>query len=191
MKTKFISKKIDYDGSQLKPLYAYVNHKLHGDAILAFSGACHVSFDKMIDAEDLVAEAKIEGDQMLHFIIELFNQNLMTAVSLQRLLVSQAQVILNSGSKVLSTNPLVRNGDDLYYNLKNKSYKLSISIASGSVVSSMIHFAVNITNKGTPVATCCLQDFKVNPKTFAESLMKVFSEEYISIQQATQKVKPL
>lgn len=191
MKQKFIAKKIKYDGAQLKPLYAYVNHKLHGDSIVSFCGACDVGFAEMVDAEDLVAEAQIKSDQMLHFIIEMFNQNLMTAVSLQRLIVSIAQNILNLTSPRLKTTKLRRRGDDLYLDENKKSRKLSISIASISPVSSMIHFALNITNKGTPVLTCSLEDLQIDPKKFAEQLMSAFSEEYISIVEATQKVRPL
>lgn len=179
MKTAFIKNKIKYDGSQLKPLYGYIQHKVHGDSIIAFIGPCDVTLEHMVDAEDLVVKAKIKSDKMLHFIIELFGQNLMTAVSLQRLLVSLAQNILNKN--------LVREGDDLY--LKNK--KLSVSIASCSVVSSMIHLGINVSNEGTPVATCSLQDLSIDPIIFAGKLMKQFSKEYISIIEATQKVKPL
>ncbi len=191
MKTKYISQKTNYDGSQLVPLYSYMHHNVHGDSIVAFEGACHVSFEKMIDAEDLVAKAKIESDSMLHFIIEIFQQNLVTAVSLQRLLVSIAEDILNSTSSVLKTKKLWREGDDLYLDKKEKALKLTISIASQSAVSAMIHLGINIKNEGTPVATCCLEDLKVNPKKFAAVLMEEFSAEYKSIMDATQKVRPL
>lgn len=191
MKTKFIAKKIAYDGTQLSPLYAYKNHRTAGSSIVSFIGSCTVSFEHMVDAEDLVAAAKIEGDLMLHFIIELFHQDLMTAVSLQRLLVSMAQNILNANSLRLRKKPLVRQGDDLYFIKGKKKQKLSISIASCSAVSAMIHFAVNITNNGTPVATCSLEDFKVKPSNFAKDLMQKFSDEYVSIVEATEKVKPL
>ncbi|MFZ3229124.1 MAG: DUF366 family protein [Pseudobdellovibrio sp.] len=191
MKKKYITKKIFYDGSQLNSLYGYKNHKLHGDSILAFCGGCDVSFKEMVDAEDLIAEAQIKSDFMLHFIIEMFNQNLMTAVSMQRLIVSMAQTILNSSSIKLKNNKLRRSGDDLYLDKNNKSYKLSISIASISAVSSMIHFAMNIKNEGTPVLTCSLEDLQINAKDFAEKLLTAFSTEYISIVEATQKVRPL
>lgn len=191
MKTKFITSKINYDGSQLHPLYAYLNHKLQGDSIIAFTGACNISFANMVDAEDIVAHAKIAGDEMLHFIIEIFNQDLMTAVCLQRLLAATALSILNSSSDIALSNSLTRSGDDLYLSLKGKAHKLSISIASVSPVSAMIHFAVNLTNDGTPVKTCSLQDLKLKPKAFASAVMKHFSEEYISIVEATQKVRPL
>lgn len=182
MKYKWCEQKINYDGSQLKPLYSYVNHKLHGNSVVAFAGACDVSLDHMVDAEDFVVNASIKSDHMLHFIVEIFQPNLMLAVSLQRLLVSQAQnLILQTGTK------LRREGDDLYLNDK----KLSVSIASVSAVSAMIHLGLNIENTGTPVPTCCLKDLGLVPEIFAKDLMIIFSEEFQSIVEATQKVKPL
>ncbi len=182
MKYKFISEQINYDGSELKPLYAYVNHKLHGDSIVSFIGSCNVSLEHMVDAEDFVVDAKIQSNKMLHFIVEIFGQNLMTAVSLQRLLVSIAQNLLFEKGHQLN-----RNGDDLYLG----DNKLSVSIASGSPVSSMIHLGLNVGNEGTPVATCALSDFGVDPVRLSNELMQRFSEEYQSIVEATQKVRPL
>jgi hypothetical protein len=182
MKYKFIEKTMTYDGRQLKPLYAYVNHHVHGDSIISFIGSCNVSLEHMVDAEDFVVNAEIKSDNMLHFIVEMFSQNLITAVSLQRLLTSMTQnLLLDKGHQ------LKREGDDLYFN----GQKLSVSIASCSAVSSMIHLGLNIENAGTPVPTCALSDFKLEPTVFANELMKRFSEEYASIIEATQKVKPL
>ena len=183
MKTLLVEKKIDYDGSQLRPLFGYISHKVHGDSIIAFIGACDVALDHMVDAEDFIVGALIKSDLMLHFIVEMFGQNLFTAVSQQRLLVSIAQNLLNS--------KLRREGDDLYLDKPDGAKKLSVSIASISGVSAMIHFGINIDNQGTPVPTCALSDFGLEPKSFARELMKRYSEEYQSILEATQKVKPL
>ncbi len=183
MKTFFVEKNLNYDGSQLKPLFGYVQHRVHGDSIIAFIGNCNVTLEHMVDAEDFVVGAKIEADQMLHFIVEVFNQNLFTAVSLQRLMVSIAQTILK--------NNLRRSGDDLYLDHASGEKKLSVSIASISSVSAMIHLGINIENAGTPVPTCALKDFNVEPKAFALELMNQFKSEYESILAATQKVKPL
>ncbi|MEK6628469.1 MAG: DUF366 family protein [Bdellovibrionota bacterium] len=182
MKYKFIAEQINYDGSELKPLYAYVNHKLHGDSIVSFIGSCDVSLKHMVDAEDFVVQAKIKSDKMLHFIVEIFGQNLMTAVSLQRLLVSIVQIMLLEKGHLLK-----RTGDDLYFGNK----KLSVSIASCSTVSSMIHLGLNVGNEGTPVATCALNDFGIEAAQFSKDLMQRFSEEYKSIIEAAQKVRPL
>lgn len=182
MKTKFVEQKINYDGSQLKPLYSYINHKMSGDSVVAFVGSCDVSLEHMVDAEDFVVHAKIKGDHMLHFIVEIFQPGLLAAVALQRLLVAIAQnILLRAGAN------LQRRGDDLYFGDK----KLSVSIASGSAVSSMIHLGINIGNSGTPVSTCALNDFGLEAQAFAKIVMSEFSAEYTSIVEATQKVKPL
>ncbi len=182
MKIKFIDQPTNYNGSELKPLYTYVNHKLCGDSIVSFIGSCDVDLAHMVDAEDFIVNAQIKADKMLHFIVEIFAQNLLTAVVLQRLLVAVAQNLLLEQGRNLR-----RQGDDLYLNEK----KLSVSIASCSAVSAMIHLGLNISNEGTPVKTCALQDFNIEAKTFAVELMKRFSAEYVSIIEATQKVKPL
>lgn len=182
MKTKFIEQNIKYDGAQLKPLYAYTQHKVTGDSVISFVGECDVSLEHMVDAEDFIVDAKIQSQKMLHFIVEVFNQNIFTAVSLQRLLVAIAQNLL-----LEKNHRLIRKGDDLYFGNK----KLSVSIASVSTVSAMIHLGLNITNEGTPVETCALTDFGLDAKQFSLDLMQLFANEYVSIFEATQKVKPL
>lgn len=187
IKSKFITKKTNYDGSQLRPLFAYTDYQVKGDSIISFIGACDVSFNHMVDMEDLIVDAEIKSDQMLHFIIEIFPANLLFAIGLQRLFVSIVKDWLDENSKVLKTNQLKRKGDDLYL----KKNKLSVSIASVSVVSSQIHFAMNITNEGTPVSTLSLEDLKIKPEVCAKEVMKIFCAEYNSIVEATKKVKPL
>lgn len=188
MQTFFIPKKIKYDGSQLAPLYSYLNHKILGDSIISWIGACDVSFANMKDGEDLISLSPIRGQLMLHFIIEIFDQNLFSGVSCQRLFASIVKDYLNrKAAKALGANFLLRDGDDIF--LKNR--KLSISIASCSAVSTQVHFAMNISNKGTPVPTLSLEDLNLSPKEVATEVMQLWSKEYQSIRVATQKVKPL
>ena len=122
---------------------------------------------------------------MLHFIIEKFDCSLFAAVSLQRLLASLVLETLKGKVGSPEVAKLVRDGDDIF--LGNN--KLSISIATQSPVSSLIHFAVNISNSGTPVPTLSLEDLKVKPKEFAEEIMARFKQEVESITVATQKVR--
>jgi hypothetical protein len=46
-----------------------------------------------------------------------------------------------------------------------------------------------VTNDNTPVPTCCLQEFKVDPKVFASEVMLRMANEYQSILDATRKVR--
>lgn len=183
MKSLFIDQQFEYDGSQLKSLYAYLNHSILGNSIVSWIGPCRVDFDKMIDGEDLLQKSKICGDSMLHFIVEVFDQNLMTGVALQRVLASLIKDYLEQKTQ----QKFLRDGDDIYWEDK----KLSISIASISARSTMIHFAINVVNTGTPVPTCALEDFNLNPKEVAQSLLESFKKEFLSIQEATWKVKTL
>ncbi len=186
MKVKFLEISEKYDGSQLVSLRSYLQHKILGDSIVAWVGACDVSVDHMVDGEDLLLNAEIRGDKMLHFIVEKFEISLFAAVGLQRLLagIVRDQLFILSREKTLAAT-MIRVGDDLYCGDR----KLSISIATQSPLSSLIHFAVNITNKGTPVKTLALEDLGVEAKVLAESVMKVFSGEVSSIHEATQKVR--
>ncbi len=184
MKTLFIEKEFLYDGTQLTSLFAYRNFGVLGNSVISWVGECSVSFEHMVDYEDFRAQEKICGKKMLHFIFELFDKDLAHAVLLQRLFAAIAHYEMQQS--ILSSQ-FEREGDDLYF----KEGKLSISIASSSPVSQMIHFAVNITNLGTPVKTSSLEDLNINPKEISMKLMEKVSQEYLSVIEATQKVKPL
>ena len=181
LQTKFLNSKIDYDGSQLRPLYAYMEHGILGNSIIAFKGACSIPFSHMVDGEDLREQSPIHGESMLHFIMEVFDQKLFAGVLLQRLVVGIMLEILNK-KKVR----VWRSGDDLY-SFDNR--KLSISIATQSVQSIHIHWALNINNKGTPVKTLSLEDLKVNPQEFGKEVLRRVAVEFNSIRAATMKVR--
>jgi hypothetical protein len=190
MKTGWLEESFTYDGAQLKPLFAYMRTGLLGDSIVAWRGPCDIPPAKMVDGEDLRAKAEIRGSDMIHFIVEKFNCSLLAAVALQRLLASHCEGILRQRVDTKLWNELgslYREGDDVYIGEK----KLSISIASASPTSALIHFAVNALNQGTPVPTISLQELKINPQAFAEDLMVGFAKECDSIVSATEKVFPL
>ncbi len=188
MKKLWIEDSKTYDGSQLKSLYAYLNHKLLGDSIVAWRGPCNVTLDHMLDGEDRLANAKICGSDMLHFIVEKFDVDLYAGVGFQRLLAALCLDLLRDQVKDSKIkDQLRRDGDDVFWGDK----KFSISIATLSPVSTLIHFAVNCKNEGTPVPTCSLEDFGISPNQFAQSLMSQFCTEIQSIQDATRKVIPV
>lgn len=186
MKSRFVDTLEDYDGSQLVSLRNYLKHQLLGDSIVSWVGPCNVNTDHMVDGEDLLANSEIRGDKMLHFIVELFDSTLFAAVGLQRLMAATIKdvVQLTSGEKNLTAD-LRREGDDIYCGDK----KFSISIATQSPTSSLIHFAVNVVNEGTPVPTISLQEFKLEAKPLALEVMRRFTAEIDSVREATRKVR--
>jgi hypothetical protein len=187
MLTLWSDEKFKYDGTQLKPLFNYLNFSLLGDSILSWAGPCDVSLENMVDGEDFITNSAIAGDEMLHFLIEVFDRELVSGVLLQRLMASMIKDLIEEKSSMLQPGTLVRDGDDLYLGDR----KISISIASQSPNSTLVHFAINIVNTGTPVKTAGLQDFELNAKEFSLEFMECLSTEWRSILEASRKVRPL
>lgn len=186
MKTHFIAKDFAYDGSQLQSLFGYLGHGIQGNSVVSWIGACNISNDHMIDGEDLLAGETIAGAKMVHFIVERFETQLFGAVALQRLMASIVMGLCQAHvADPVKAAQFRRDGDDIFFN----DGKLSISIATLTPMSALIHFAVNITNDGTPVKTAALQDFGFEPKAFAEKVMQAFAHEVSSIETATVKVR--
>lgn len=184
MHTLWISEQVKYDGQQLSPLHNYLEHGVLGDSVVSWVGPCDVKPEHMIDGEDLRAKSLIKGDQMLHFMAELFQMPLSTAVALQRLwgeiLIKQIQTITGK------TWGMKRSGDDVFW----QSKKLNVSIATCSNTSSLIHYGVNVTNEGTPVETCALSDFGITePEAFAQAFMDGCKNEVLSLKRAMVKVR--
>ena len=181
LEIKYIDKKTKYDGSQLAPHWIYRTTGIMGDAAVAFCGPCNIPYDNMADLEDVLARESIKADSMLHFICELFGRDCFSAVGVQDAFVSEIQnALLMKGITV------VKQGDDLFIG----KGKLSISIASVSNVSSLIHIGLNIEKEGTPVLTSALKDFNIKPKDFAVEVLKRMKNEYSRMMLASCKVRP-
>jgi len=181
MEYRFVSDNLAYDGSQLRSLFGYLDHKILGDSFISFIGPCDIPFSNMVDGEDFLAGSEIRGALMLHFIIEEFGKSLELAVTRQRLL---AAVVKEEISKFCPQKKFTREGDDIFVD----GGKLSISIATVSPVSSLVHFAMNINNDNTPVKTSCLNDLNVEPRRFSDELSTKFIDEIKTIGQACRKV---
>lgn len=184
MKSTFLESHTLYTGAQLAPLENYLKHGLLGDSIVAWVGPCEVSLDHMIDGEDLRVGAAIAAESMLHFVIEIFHQDLFAGILLQRLLgeLVKGEIYKSCDDKIL----IDRRGDDLFYN----GGKLNVSIATKTPNSFLIHYGINMINAGTPVKTASLADFGItNAQRFSESIMKQVTDEIKSQRKAACKVK--
>lgn len=182
METKYIDEEVKYIGSQLCPHWIYKNYKLRGDAIVAFCGECEVKLTEMVDIEDVINNEPIYSKSMLSFISEQFGVNLPEGVFRQRLLICTIKELLEEyGLKIK------RSGDDLFY----EDRKLTVSIATKSITSTLIHTGVNILSEGAPVKASGLKsELGIdNIKEFAIEVMKRYSEEIDDIILAGTKVR--
>lgn len=181
MHTHFIQKPLTYDGHFLRSHWIYNTFDLLGDAAVAFCGPCKVDLSEMVDLADVHAQASISSEAMLHVIVEHFHTPLETMVLRQRLLTAQVKELLEASG----VQGIQRDGDDLY----DGAYKLSVSIATVSPVSALLHFGINISSHNTPVPTRGLNDYGLPAEVFAHQLLKNYAAEILSMRQASCKVR--
>ncbi len=182
MKTLFLDKKIDYNGSQLRSSWIRKTSGIKNDAMVAFIGGCNVLPEFMVDLEDKAAGCEIFSEEMLHFIIEHAEIDLEKMILRQRLL---ASIVIQAINKERPDISLIRSGNDIY----DRDSKLNVSIATTSPVSGLIHFGINVSSENTPVKTKSLNDYQLNPKTFALNVMKEYKQELDGVEHARGKVK--
>lgn len=186
-------RRLAYDGAQLRAHWILRTTGIAGDAIVAFRGPCRVREDEMADLHDLLHGPGIAADDMLHFVSEVFDDGeLVRAVLRQRLLAATA---LESLQALLPSRPgrqrvqLHRDGDDLWVGDGPRAGKLSVSIATRSAVSTLLHLGVNVTNAGTPVRTASLADLGIDPAAFARDVLRRAAAEHASVLAARAKVR--
>lgn len=182
MQTRWSNERIAYDGRQLRAHWLLDRFDLVGDALVGFRGACEVSDAEMADLADLGGPG-IAADDMVHFIWESFStSDLLLASHRQRLFAAQvAEVIAQDAPEVT----LRRDGDDLYVG----PGKLSISIATVTPVSALIHFAVNAAPTGAPVEVASLSELGVRPEDFGRAVLARVADEQRAIELARAKVR--
>lgn len=180
--TKLVDSLISYDGTQLSPHWIYRNHNLMGDALISFLGPADVTIDHMVDLEDVRQKAPIYSPAMVHFLGEWFIDSLDQGILLQHLLCCEIyEELLERGIQKLK-----RRGNDMYYDGR----KLSVSIATRSSVSVLIHAAVNINTEGTPIPTSGLAEMNIEPYGFAQQILGKFSANAAIWRKARVKVSP-
>ncbi|MBB5021321.1 DUF366 family protein [Desulfurispira natronophila] len=174
-----LSTPLDYDGSQLRELFPKSMGAPAGHAAIAFIGSCQVDLDHLVDSDDAHSGRPIYSPSMLHLILEFFGMNLWETVLLQRMLMVKAsELLLQKGAEV------TRSGDDIYMAHR----KLSVSIATASRVSTLVHVGFNLDTAGTPVPTVALSELGFTAETFAVLLLDSFKSELECMWHARCKV---
>lgn len=189
---KHVEDIFEYDGSQINPSWAFNEFGIYGSSIVTWIGPVNITPDNLKDFADVGLE--IKSNNMVNFICEFFDQqptNMRIAYLRQRLLVMIFREILTE--KGVKTT---REGDDIFVDGR----KLSISIASVSLSSAKIHFALNLEDKGTPrdVDTIGLYDIedgkifnKDNLKDLIFDVVERFIDELETIEKDISKTKVL
>ncbi|MGQ9602738.1 MAG: DUF366 family protein [bacterium] len=184
MKAMWLEEQIDYSGKELRPHWCFEKTGIIGDVIVGFIGGCRVECNDLVDLVDRREGSIIAGEKMLHFICEIFGIPLIGVVFAQRLLCS---IVKDRINQTVGDSPVVRKGDDLFV----ADGKLSVSIATISPVSGLIHLGLNIDLKGVPVRAACLEDLRIDAASLAADVMSCFCDEVDDCIMATKKVRPV
>ena len=176
----FSDRLLPYTGPELHSGWIATTFGLLGEAAVAWLGPAHVATADLVDLEDRAAGAEIHAALMLHFLAEHPDNALLTTVLRQRLLVAEALELLAPQAPGLR-----REGDDLYLGGR----KLSVSIATRSPRSGLIHFALNVDPTGAPVPAVGLAELGVEPRAFAEALLARYQAETAAALAACGKVR--
>ncbi len=173
---------VAYGGTNLRSGWIRDTFGLAGEAIVAWLGPCHVPTEHLVDLDDVAVGAEIHAALMLHLLAEHPERDLFRTVCRQRLLVAQALEVLQA------TTPRVawrRSGDDLYVGQR----KLSVSIATRSPHSGLIHLGINVDPTGAPVPAVGLAELGIEPRSFAADLLRAYAQEMSEIAHACKKVR--
>lgn len=179
---RFLNNTTPYTGMELRPHWIYETTDLLGHSLVAFLGPCDVALDHMVDLEDVKKKAPIFSPEMVHFLGEFFIDSLDQGILMQHLLVATIYGSLWE----YGVTDLSRRGNDIFY----QGRKLSVSIATKSHVSVLIHLGINVKTEGTPIPTSGLDEMKIEPKTFAKACLETFSKDYQIWRSARFKVTP-
>lgn len=180
----FHDRKLKYTGEQLRSHFALDEFGIEGDSIVAFTGPCDISGDNLVDMEEAVAGERIYSPMMLHFITETFYADIRLSALLQLLItvIIMEQIEALKGGRLKG---LARSGDDIYVDDK----KLSISIATISPISCLIHHGLNIKKEGVEFPITCLEDIGVDAVELAQNVLQAVKDEFEDIDRAMRKVR--
>ena len=174
--------RLAYDGTQLRAHFLRAQFGLRGDAAAVFRGPCSVVGDHLVDLADRERGLFIRSLDMLHLIVERFDRDLVRAVLVQRLIAGIVAEILRDRGVA---DRILRRGDDVYVG----EGKLTVSIATVSPVSTLVHFGINVDDRETPVRAAGLAPLRCDPEAFAKDLTDRLSGEILGIDDAVTKVR--
>jgi hypothetical protein len=67
---------------------------------------------------------------------------------------------------------------------------MSVSVATKSNVSVLVHLGINIQTAGTPIPTSGLEELQIEPEAFSAAILERFRRDFSIWERARVKVAP-
>jgi hypothetical protein len=193
VKGKYLKgKTVTFDGSQLTPLWACANADIVGDAIISFRGPLDVPPERMPDVENRGRGKSLVAQDMVHFVVEYFGCDLECSMLIRRLLVSVAADALRD--ETLEDVDIEREYDDIYAYMPDEEdrRRLSVSSATVSRVSGLVHLGMNTTVSGGPTGAAGLDEMGIEDMdAFAIEVLRRFIDEVKELKASAGKTMPV
>lgn len=187
---------LDYTGDQLHSLYNFKTTGMVGNSLFAFIGKMDVKTDHLVDMEDFVENDFIWSPKAVNFIIEIFHIDIRTTVLYQRAFMQICKDVIKDmlmEANTVAFQVKLKGDDILVKSLDEKEWKkLSVSIATVSHISGIIHAGINIdTDTNIPVPAAGLTNLFVGDGIyeFILRVAKKFDQFTHEIEYASVKVK--
>ena len=156
-----------------KPTFRFIENEIAYTGEQLRSHWAYETFDILGDsAVAFVGPCDVHPEHMKD--IEDLKQHLLMAVMAETL------------NRVFGNATVRREGSDLF----DGDRKLTVSVATVSPVSGMIHAGINISSRNTPVPTRGLEDYGIAVRRFAEDILTAYAAECDVMARARSKVKP-
>lgn len=184
MKYRILSEKKVFTGEEMRPHWAYINYDLLGDSIVAFTGTFQVPRERLIDIKYIKEGMDIlSGEEMLHLVVEHFQENMTVSVLRQYLLLSIVEEKLSHRTQ---NEPVIRWGDDLYYN----ELPISTTATTKTMVSCKIHLGLFLHENKLKGHTG-LDVFGIDPFEMVEVIIGQYRAEIKRLCEKAYKMRPV
>lgn len=173
---------LTYSGRELRPHFILERYGKVGSAVVAWIGPTQVPTSELVDWMDRRENETIVAGSMVHLIGEFFGLTLRETVLFQRLWIARVATLIGVDVKV--------SGNDLF-----GPHKLSVSIATASPVSTLIHLGVNLDPEGAPVPATGLFQRGWTPvqvkERFIPEILRLAVCEWDEVNISCAKVRPV
>jgi len=175
--------KLELTPEVLKPHWALKRFKLVGDSIVAFRGGVKLSPEQYVDLLEAQRERPIPNVDLLHFVVEHFDDDLERAILKENILINIAQ------EKILHRAPksgVMRWGDNLY----DGKYRLTISCATKTLVSAKIHLGICI-DSDEENGYHGISEFGIDPFELAEVVANQYRADMRRLKEKCWHLRPM
>ncbi len=168
----------------MRPHWALKKFDLWGDSMVIFRGPMNIKPDEGIDLKEFKRGTVFPKGDILHFIIEHFNDELEKGVLRQNILVSIAEEKL--AHRIGSSQKILRWGDDLY----DEDRRLTLTAVAPTLVSVKIHLGICI-DADEDAGFAGISEYSLDPNELGEVIGNQYRADIRRLREKCWRMRPI